>query len=188
MNNLCLMTNLTSAELAAWVQAVGSVLAIVAAALIAIWQSRSQHRSAMQLHRAEQRHARVELSKTLSMLAKNCAKAVAYSSARLRDRESVYSIAEGDMHFDLGELRRIDNAIAGIPLYSLPDTLVTSTMILSATVRQFIEKVEMALRLHRQMDADAFEDLFRTIGEMNKSLKKTCEDIETEVDRVKNQP
>jgi hypothetical protein len=181
------MTNLTSAELAAWVQAVGSVLAILAAALIAIWQSRAQHRSAMQLHRAEKRQARVELSKTLSVLAKNCSKAVAYGSGRLSDRETIHRIAEGDVHFDLGELRRVDNAIAGIPLHSLPDTLVTSTMILSATVRQFTEKTEMALHLHRKMDAAAFEDLFRTFGEINESLKKTCEEIEAEVERVQNQ-
>jgi hypothetical protein len=187
MNTVCLTTNLSSAELAAWVQAIGSVLAIIAAFLIAFFQSRLQHRSALVLHRKEQRHARMAMAKTLSALATNCAKAIAHSSAKLRDREAVHKIAEGEVYFDLGELRRIDTAMASIPLYSLPDTLVSPTMIISATLRQFIDKVEMALRVHRQMDSAAFEDLFRVFGEMNDSLRATCEDVEAEVKRIQGE-
>ena len=140
MNTLCITTNLTSAELAAWVQAIGSVVAIIAAALIAIWQGRIQYRNALAIHRAEQRHTRVELSKTLYVLASNYAKAMAYFTGQLSDREAVHNIAEGRVHFDFGELSRIDAAISGIPLHNLPDSLVTPTMLLSATVRQFREK------------------------------------------------
>ena len=57
-------------------------------------------------------------------------------------------------------------------------------MILSATVRQFREKVEMVFRVHRSMDAAAFEDFFRVLLEMNNSVKATCSDIEKEVERV----
>ncbi len=49
MNTLCLTTNLTSAELAAWVQAIGSIVAIIAVVLIAVWQANKQHRSALAL-------------------------------------------------------------------------------------------------------------------------------------------
>ena len=54
MNTICLTTNLTSAELAAWVQAIGSIVAIIAVVLIAVWQANKQHRNALALHRAEQ--------------------------------------------------------------------------------------------------------------------------------------
>ncbi len=57
-------------------------------------------------------------------------------------------------------------------------------MVLGATVRQFKEKVEMALRVHRQMDGSAFEDFFRTLGEMNLSIESTCSGITTEVKRI----
>lgn len=44
MNNLCFMTNLSSAEWAAWVQAVGSVIAIFVAIGVSYWQHRAQER------------------------------------------------------------------------------------------------------------------------------------------------
>ena len=59
-------------------------------------------------------------------------------------------------------------------------------MVLSATVRQFREKVEMVFRVHRNMDSPAFEDFFRVVSEMNDSLKATCDDIAMEVQRVQN--
>jgi hypothetical protein len=178
--------NLTSVELAAWVQAIGSIVAIIAVVLIAVWQANKQHRNALALHREEQRYARIELAKTLSMLAKNCAKAMAYLTRQLSSRQDVYEIAEGQVHFDFGELSRIEASIGGIPLYSLPHSLVTPTMLLSATVRQFREKVEMAIRVHRNMDAAAFEDFFRVLREMNDSLEQTCGDIATEVNRIQS--
>lgn len=184
MYTLCLTTNLNSTELAAWVQAVGSVLAIIAAALIAILQSRGQHRSALVLHREEQRSARVAIAKTLLAIANNCAKVVAYSITQLRDRETVHRISTGEVYFDLDQIRRIETATASIPLHSLPDTLVSLTMVISATVRQFKTTVEKALYVHRQMDSASFEELFRVFGEMNESLKATCKDVEAEVGRI----
>lgn len=182
--NPCVSASAGTSEIAAWVQAIGSILAIIAAAWIAIWQSRTQHRSAMALYKAEQRHTHAELSKTLLVLAKNSARAMVHFSGLLTDREAVHRMGSGEVYPNLGELRRIDKAIESIPLHSLPDTLVTPTMILSSTVRQFMEKVEMALRFHREMDAAAFEDLFRTLAEMNTSVKQTCEEIAVEAKRV----
>lgn len=178
---------MTNAEWAAWVQAVGSILAILGAAGIAVWQAYKQHKNALALHAAEQRHARTELAKTLLVLAQNCSKAMAYITGQVKDRQVVHDIAEGRIHCDLGEVARLDFAIGGIPLYSLPSSLVTPTMILSATVRQFREKVEMVFGAYRKMDGPAFEDFFRVIAEMNESLKVTCEEIAKEVERVQHE-
>ena len=183
MNTLCFSTKLSSAELAAWVQAIGSILAIIAAFLISFLQSRSQHQSALTLHKEEQKVARLSITKTLSTLAANCTKEVAHCTAQLKDRETIHNIAGGTVYFDLGELRRINTAMLSIPLHSLPDNLVSPTMIISAAVRQFLATVEMTLRFHNQMDSAAFEDLFRVIGEINESLKATCKDIEVGIRR-----
>lgn len=184
MNTLCFASNLTSAEWAAWVQAVGSILAILGAAGTAVWLARKQHNNALALHVAGQRHARSEIAKTLSILAQNCSKAMVFLTGQVTDRESVHNAAEGCVHFDLGELARLDSAMAAIPLQTLPSTLVTPMMILSGTVRQFREKIEIVFRTHRTMDAAAFDDFFRVIGEMNESSKLTCAHIAKEVDRV----
>ena len=166
MNELCFLSNLTSTEWAAWVQAVGSVAAIAAAAWIAIHVARLQHRNALDLHMTEKRTERVDIAKTLSVLATNSSKSMRHIASQLNDRESVHNAAEGLVPCDVGELCRIDSYLSDIPLHTVPHSMVTLTMILGSTVRQFKEKVEMALRLHRKMDADMFNDFFRSIGEM----------------------
>lgn len=184
MQTLCFLSNLTSAEWAAWVQAGGSIAAIVGAAWIAIHQARLQHRNALALHETEQRFARVDLGKTLSALATNSSKAMKHIARQLSDRDAVYQAAEKLVHVDLGELGRIDGYVAGIPLHTVPYSLVTLTMVLGATVRQFREKVEMALRLHRQMNGAMFTDFFETLSAMNTAVGATCRDIEAEVKRL----
>jgi len=105
-------------------------------------------------------------------------------AAQLNDRDSVHKAAEGLEPCDVGEMVRIDTYLGGIPLHEVPHSMVTLTMILSSTVRQFKEKVEMALELHRKMDAKMFEDFFRTLNEMNASIEATCNDINAEIKRL----
>lgn len=187
MDPPCLSTALTSAEFAAWVQAIGSIVAILAAALIAIWQARVQHRGALALQIAEHERVRVELGKTLSVLAASSVSAVAHISQQLSTRDAVHNVGHEELFLDLGEVRRLDASLAHIPLHGLPETLVTPTMILSALVRQYLAKVEMALRVHRQMDAAAFEDLFEFFEFTNTGLNATRQDIANEVSRMQKE-
>ncbi len=184
MNELCFLTNLTSAEWAAWVQAVGSVAAIVAAAWIAKHQANLQHQNALDLHKTEKRTEQLDITKTLSVLAANSSNAMKHIANQLKDRESVHKAAEGLVPCDVGELVRIDGYLSKIPLHTVPHSMVTLTMNLGSTVRQFKEKVEMALQLHRKMDAEMFDDFFHTIQEMNNSIEATCNDISAEVKRL----
>ncbi len=181
MNDLCISSNQTSSEWASWVQAIGSVLAIIAAAWIARYQTRLQRESALVLHRTERQTARAEAAETLSVLADNSAKAMADVSGQLQGREAVTQAAKGLIHCDIGEVRRLDGYLSAISLHELPSSLITLTMILGSTVRQFKEKIEMALRLHGQMDATMFEDFFRTTALLNESAKATCRDIAEKV-------
>jgi len=185
MNELCFLSNLTSGESAAWVQAVGSVIAIIAAAWIAIHQASLQHKNALELHKIEKRTEQIDIMKTLSVLAVNSSKAMKHIASQLNvnDRESVRNAAEGLVPCDIGEMVRIDAYLSDIPLHTVPHSMVTLTMILGSTVRQFKEKVEMALKLHREMDVDMFEDFFRSLNEMNNSIEGTCSDIDAELKR-----
>ena len=45
----------------------------------------------------------------------------------------------------------------------------------------------MALKVHENMDSQDFEIFFRELGEMNASLKATCDDIASEVERVQKE-
>jgi hypothetical protein len=182
MNQLCFLSNLSSSEWASWVQAVGSILAIVAAALIARHQARLQHENGLKLLLAARTTVRTDVTGTLEVLARNSAKAMAHVSDQLLNRDAVHGAAEGSRPCDIGEVQRLDGYLSAIPLHELPGPLVTLTMILGSTVRQFKEKVEMALRLHRQMDAAMFDDFFQTLKSMNESVNATCKDISAQVD------
>ncbi len=178
------MSNLTSGEWAAWVQAIGSIVAIISAAGIAIWQSNKQHQSALKLHEEEQRYSRLETAKTLAVLTTNSYKTVCHFMQQLSSREEIHNYADGTKYLDIGQLVYLEKTLESIPLYSLPSSLVSHSMILNGIVRQFRYKVEVALRDHRGMNADDFSDLFKVFGEMEKSLSLTCKDIEQEVTKV----
>lgn len=184
VNRLCLLSGLTSAEWAAWIQALGSIAAVIGAAWVAIWQSRRQHQSSLAVLREEHRLARTELTLALLTLSRNCARAVQHAAAQLQDREAIHLVAWNERHFDAGELGVIENAVLGIPLHQLPHTLVTPTMVLGSTLRQFRQKVASALGAHREMNAGDFADFFRGVAEMQASLQATCGDIEAEVARL----
>lgn len=187
MNQLCLLSEMTSSEWAAWVQAVGSIAAVFGAAGIAIWQSGRQHKNSLALLRTEQRLGRVELAKALLSLSQNCLRLLDHLAAQFPDREAVYNIGEGRVHVDFNELSVAEGAVHDIPLHSLPHRLVSLTMMVRSTVRQFRENVDFALQSHRAMDANEFEKLFRILEEMRASLKLTCNDIEAEVKRSENE-
>lgn len=91
-------SNLTSSEWAAWIQALGSVLAIGAAARLAIYQSREQHKSALALHNREKLDVQIDTTKVLLELAGNSAKVMKNIKLQLHDRESIYNVAEGLVH------------------------------------------------------------------------------------------
>ena len=86
--------------------------------------------------KAEQRHARLEAGKTLLTLCTNCANAANHFCEEFCDRNSIYTIATGEKHFDFEELHALQNGFAGIPLYQLPDVLVSPAMVIAASLRQ----------------------------------------------------
>jgi len=184
MNTLCITTNLSSAELASWVQAIGSIAAILAATGVAIWQSRQQHKIALAVHREESRHARREAAKSLLVLCRNCARASAHFTAELSTRDAIYQVASGEKHFDFEELTALRDAAASVQLHQLPDVLIGPAMALAATVRQLRQTIEIAIRNHRKLDAEGFDNLFRVLAEMTASLTATTRDVQNEVDQL----
>lgn len=186
MNTLCFSTDLTSTELASWVQAIGTIIAVLAAAIIAVWQSRRQHQSALSLHKEEQRYAHLEQAKTLLALCQNCSKATSYYATEMNSRDSIFLIATQEKFVDFGELLSLRNATSNIPLHSLPSTLITHAMVLGANIRQFKQNIDMALQLHRNMDAEQFGKFFIALEGIHKSLELTCGDIEEAVNKIKN--
>ena len=184
MSTLCFSTELSSAELASWVQAIGSIVAILAAAFIAIWQARKQQDIALAVHREESRHSRREAAKSLLVICRNCANAAAHFTAQLATRDAVHSAASGETHFDYEELTALRDAAASLQLHQLPDVLIGPAMALAATIRQLRQTVDIAFREHSRMDADQFSKLFRTMAEMTESLRGTTDDVQQQINQL----
>ena len=178
---------MTSSDLASWVQAFGSILAIGGSVGVAIWQSNRQHRNSLKRMNAEKKLARIESAKAILELSTNALHVLKHSERAFSNRETFHEIAAGNKYFDKGELRVIDGAIRAIPLYSLPHELVRLTMIVSSTVRQFKENFEYSINNYRKIDASEFELLRNTLTDMTGSLELTCADIQSEVSREEKQ-
>jgi hypothetical protein len=187
MNQLCFLTGLTSSEWAAWVQAIGSIAAIMGAVGIAIWQARQQHSASMAVLKAERSFARLEAARALRELSTGALRLLENSTKAFPDCEAVHDTAEGRRFFDFGELRVIEGAIQAVPLHSLPHDLVRLTMITGSCVRQFRENIEFAIPRHREMDSKDFTSLFDSLSALTKSLGLTCKDTETAVKRAEDE-
>lgn len=187
VNELCFMSNLSSSEWAAWVQALGSIAAIIFAVFIAIYQIRTQHKKDLFLQKNERLNEKYETAKAIKTLAYNSEKAMDHLHSQLSSKESIFKVAEGYESSFIGELERIDKYIIDIPLFTLQGSMVTLTMTLSSTVRQFKEKVENVLRVHRSMEDTEFEDFFKILEEMKNSMTNTCRDISKEVNDLETE-
>ena len=173
MNNLCFLSNLTSTEWAAWVQAVGSIVAILAAVKMALWQSKRQYSDALSLQQSELKRSRIENAKILMHISKNGVLAIDHFISQMSDRESISKISTRETYFDFGELDHTVERSMNIPLYNLPEDLVTPAMVFSATTRQFKHLVDIAIEEHKEMVSDDFDELFNSLKECRESLYET---------------
>lgn len=173
-----------SSEWAAWIQAIGSVLAILAAACIAISQLRAQHQQAILMHRRELLSANLYMAKTMLVLANNSFAVMVSTADKLNDKGAVFKAAQGLIPLDLGELQRINGYLNAVPIHSVPDLLLSPFMSIGSTIRQFHEKVDMVLRLHEGMDVAMFDDFFQTLSEMKTSAAVDCQDFKNHVDSL----
>jgi hypothetical protein len=183
MNQLCVLTHLTSSDWAAWVQAIGSIVAIG----IAVWVSHQQSKNSLNVIRVEHRLTRTELAKALLSLSTNCKQLLDHITAQFPDRETCHFIADGTNHFDFNELQVVEHAVSAIPLHNLPHRLISLTMMVSSTVRQFRENVQYMLHHYTKMDGAAFQKFFDTLEELRVSLEQTCKDIQGEVKRSESE-
>jgi hypothetical protein len=146
---------------AAWLQAFASVAAIVWAG----W-------SARQLQRASLKQARITRTDAVHAISNAAAKRVAHVVDQLRAPDAISGIAQGWVEFDSPALREIENGMTSILLYAL-ETPELVTNVMTATLRQFRENVEAALRLARQMDTKEFS----TFIDSNRKMLAACDDI-----------
>lgn len=169
---------LAGANAPAWVQAIGSIVAIVATVAVTSRAVSRQIAHEADLQRAAQVADRQRLASALAIITTNAFSLLQSIHGKLNTRDAVHQVASGEgLPFDLPELDAIEAAISRIPLHELPHELVSPAMRAGWTIRQFRAKVQMALATHRDMDAAAFEDFLTTLPAMCLSLRQDVADI-----------
>ena len=173
-----LLPDLTSNEWAAWVQAIGSIAAI----FVAIWIGKNQTKSVIQ----QSKDAKFASAEALCELSKAAFNLQKHFEKNLSCRDAVHEAGETGLVFDMAMLEGLEKSLSAIQFHQLPASLVRLALILSSSITQLRMKVEVALRLHRQMDAAAFDDFFNTLKKMTASLDLTIAEIEEEVKKLKD--
>ena len=166
--------SLSPSECASWVQAWGSIGAILGAFLLARQQIGAAN-AAARLAAAERR---LELAKTLDYLARSTISAIDTASVHLATREHVHTAADtGGLPSLMLMLDHLSRRLEAAPVYGMPADLLRGALLLSGTIDQFIWKVRMAFDTHRSMSAEAFDDFFITIGDIKRSLAESASEI-----------
>lgn len=171
---------LSRAECASWVQAWGSIIAIFAA----VWIAKKQQSKTMAALKNERLQDKLQTAETLSVLAKNALKLQQDIAARYKDRTAISNNVNKIDTFVMPEVASLERSLDNIQLHTIPASLVTPFMFLSAIVRQFKIKMEDVLLHHRQMDEADFSDFFKSLDEMKVSIDKTANDFETEIKKL----
>lgn len=181
MHTLCLTSNLTSTELAAWVQAIGSILAIIGSVFVAMWQSNKQYKNSSKLINFDKRISQLLTTFTISGLSKNSLKSINAYIDSLSNTDAFLNIATGKSPSYLSELRFNVNSLNSIPLHTLPYQIINLTTIVIACNREFLELLESSLKNYRFLNAENIETFLKTQKEIRDKLDATCKDIDQHI-------
>lgn len=164
---------------AGWVQAIGSILAILYAVKISTDQSRRQFEDARRLQRIDQANAALSVSKSTIAIASN----VRSSLASLIDqfghsRTTVMVLADRDSTFDRRVVSEMRSDLEAIPLHELPSSrLVTELLALRSIIQKATVRIEAALDNSRTMDGHDYQMFFdhldRAYADFNTHLRET---------------
>lgn len=174
------LEKLTVSDWAAWVQAIGTLLAIFFSARIAIKQSKLQFESSLKLQKFQDAEKRLILTESVLSIFKNAVASIKYVKNELSIRQAVYEVATKRKYYDLDMLTDVLNTLRQIPIHDLPSpTLVTSVMVAIPTIRQLDIQINKALLESSKMDADDYDKLFLTIEEIYQSMTKTHKNVQS---------
>jgi hypothetical protein len=163
---------LKDTTLAAWVQALGSIVAIVAAFAIGNHQTKVQIR----LARIAAANDDIQAAETIFYLAGAALNTVQFVRGGLDDRDKVFDAAKGRASVLLREVEAFETVLSDIPAYRVDPKVLRCALMVAGNVRQFRLKVVMALEHHRTMDAAAFDDFFATMQAVVWSLSENAAD------------
>ncbi|MET3371377.1 hypothetical protein ABIC89_000410 [Variovorax boronicumulans] len=163
---------------AAWVQAVGSVVAIVATGRFVRWQHE------LESERQEREHRRASLQKlrVIKELVYANSLFVRFVALQFANRQASFDAIEGRTGFDPVEIDRVGSHTSGIPLHDLEDSEVVRCVLISTQyAMQVKDLARRAVQDYRSLNAKSFENIALRMEEAASQcelLHKTLEERE----------
>lgn len=172
--------------LSGWMQAVGSILAILASGLIATAQARKQFEDARRLQRMDQAHQALRMAKASSAIAGRSVSILLKIIREFKwDRETFHGISERTIPFDSAFLDELRSDLDAIELHQLLSSrLIEKLMALRSATRQVVQKIEYAMSHHRSMDANQFAQMFAMLDNAHLQICVHVLDIDEVTDSI----
>ncbi|WP_246892477.1 hypothetical protein [Achromobacter xylosoxidans] len=165
-----------SGDLAAWIQAATSFIAIVASACIAVYIQKTDHRN--------QRTAPVEVA---IAIATYCELSIGMIKEATRSLEDLRKIPANSVPFDLPGVRATAKLALDIPVLELRNAEAVNMVVrLGHTMRQLLQHVEKLSGHYHQMSTAAFDRhhcILDTLFAMIKACQKGLEEALNKIHR-----
>lgn len=167
-----------SGDLAAWIQAATSFIAIVASACIAIYIQKTDHRN--------QRTAPVEVA---IEIAKYCELALVKVKEGTLSLEDLRKIPENSVPFDLPGVRATAKLALDMPVLELRNGEAVNVVVrLGHAMRQLLEHIEKLSGHYHKMDIAAFnrhhgilDAVYKTVNDCRNGLQRALNRIQREI-------
>ncbi|MBU3556493.1 hypothetical protein ICN18_02475 [Polynucleobacter sp. Ross1-W9] len=161
-------------DMAAWAQAIGTFLAILAAGLIATCQSQSQYQNSLKLQKIQDWNKEVILCEAVVEIIKNSAERVRYVFDTFQSREDIIDVATKLKHYDFECLNDVIESLKQIPLNYLPSAnLVSDVMAMISAIRQLDIQVDKATYEYKTIDATKTATFLTVVSQIKNSTKDT---------------
>lgn len=161
-------------EAPAWAQAIGSVVAIVASALVTVWATDRQAALGRLADKQRRQEDDRKVALALCAITQRASDLLADFHGMMNTRDAVETAVHEGLKFERNELLRFEQALDAIPLHDLHPNLVSYALEAGWTVRQFRLRVEQVFEEFRQMSGRQFEELFEALPTLSISLIGTA--------------
>lgn len=180
MHNLCLSSSLTSIELAAWVQAIGAILAIIGALGVAIWQSNKQYKNSQRLITFEKSIEKLEYIKTILEILRAIHLSTEHSISVVNTLDSLREAYRDDDYPFLDDLKHDFNELTKIPLYSLPYKFIGYVSNVNFLNRYILESFSKAMKNSLTLNEAEFQTFLNEVSSLNTQQLLTIKDFQAE--------
>lgn len=177
--------------LSGWIQAVGSILAILAAGQIATLQSKRQFEDAARLQHTDRAHSAFRITRSVIEITENASDLLDKVVEEFGGSGAyVIGIGSGSLTFDKQILNDMRDDLNLIVVYELPSARLISQVIPArAIMREIAREIEVAIANYNTLDALDYKEFFdrlsyaqRRVGIHIRRMKRIANSVERQIE------